>query len=154
MGKIIEIDRESEVILIGMPDGSVEEIFFDEINFVPHIGDEVELFRAGTRTIVNKIESKPNSLPQGININLNQNQVNNGQMSPVYVSGKIVNKTAYVVLALLLGGIGIHKFYAGRTGSGVLYLLFFWTAIPALIAFIEGIAAACRPADDRGNIVV
>jgi TM2 domain-containing membrane protein YozV len=41
------------------------------------------------------------------------------------------------VLALLLGGIGVHKFYLGRGGQGVLYLLFCWTFIPALIAFIE-----------------
>jgi len=43
------------------------------------------------------------------------------------------------VLALLLGGIGAHKFYLGETGMGLLYLCFFWTAIPALIGFIEGI---------------
>jgi len=43
------------------------------------------------------------------------------------------------LLALFLGGIGAHKFYLGRTGIGILYLLFFWTFIPALISFIEGI---------------
>ena len=43
------------------------------------------------------------------------------------------------LLALFLGGIGGHKFYLGQTGMGILYLLFFWTLIPALIAFIEGI---------------
>jgi Flp pilus assembly protein TadD len=41
--------------------------------------------------------------------------------------------------ALLLGGFGIHKFYLGRTGQGVVYLLLFWTGIPALIAWVEGI---------------
>jgi TM2 domain-containing membrane protein YozV len=44
-----------------------------------------------------------------------------------------------IVLALLLGGIGIHKFYLGRIGWGVLYLLFCWTFIPAIVAFIEAI---------------
>lgn len=43
------------------------------------------------------------------------------------------------VLALLLGGIGIHKFYLGRTIQGVLFLIFSWTFIPGIIAFIEGI---------------
>lgn len=43
------------------------------------------------------------------------------------------------VLALVLGGLGVHKFYLGRTGQGILYLLFFWTFIPAIIGFIEGI---------------
>lgn len=44
-----------------------------------------------------------------------------------------------VVLALLLGGIGAHKFYLGRVGWGIIYLLFCWTFIPSLIAFIEAI---------------
>ncbi len=43
------------------------------------------------------------------------------------------------LLALFLGGLGGHKFYLGQTGMGILYLLFCWTLIPALIAFIEGI---------------
>lgn len=43
------------------------------------------------------------------------------------------------VLALLLGGLGVHKFYCGDIGLGIVYLLFFWTAIPAIVGFIEGI---------------
>lgn len=49
------------------------------------------------------------------------------------------NKTTAGLLALFLGGIGIHKFYLGRGGQGILYLIFFWTFIPAFIAFIEAI---------------
>ncbi|HON12022.1 MAG TPA: TM2 domain-containing protein [Chitinispirillaceae bacterium] len=43
------------------------------------------------------------------------------------------------VLAILLGGLGVHKFYLGKAGTGCLYILFCWTFIPALIALIEGI---------------
>ena len=35
-----------------------------------------------------------------------------------------VNKTLYVLCALFLGGIGIHKFYADKVGQGVLHLVF------------------------------
>lgn len=49
------------------------------------------------------------------------------------------NKTVAAVLALLLGWIGVHKFYLGRTGQGILYIAFCWTFIPAIIAFIEAI---------------
>lgn len=49
------------------------------------------------------------------------------------------NKTAAGCIALLLGGIGIHKFYLGQTAAGILYLLFCWTFIPSLIALVEGI---------------
>jgi len=43
------------------------------------------------------------------------------------------------LFALILGGLGIHKFYLGQTGMGVLYLVFCWTFIPAIVGFIEGI---------------
>ncbi|MFZ3246884.1 MAG: TM2 domain-containing protein [Candidatus Acidiferrales bacterium] len=49
------------------------------------------------------------------------------------------NKLAAGLLAILLGWIGVHKFYLGQTGQGVIYLLFCWTFIPAIIGFIEGI---------------
>lgn len=43
------------------------------------------------------------------------------------------------VLAILLGGVGVHKFYLGKAGMGCLYILFCWTFIPAIIGLIEGI---------------
>lgn len=49
------------------------------------------------------------------------------------------SRISAALLALFLGGIGIHHFYLGNTTKGVLYLLFFWTAIPAIIALFEGI---------------
>ncbi len=42
-----------------------------------------------------------------------------------------------MLLALFLGGLGAHKFYMGHIGLGVLYLLFFWTFIPAIVALVE-----------------
>lgn len=49
------------------------------------------------------------------------------------------SKLAAALFALFLGGLGVHKFYLGRIGQGVVYLIFFWTFIPAIIGFIEGI---------------
>jgi molecular chaperone DnaK len=49
------------------------------------------------------------------------------------------DKTTAGLLALMLGGIGAHKFYLGQTGAGVLYLVFCWTFLPALIGFVEAI---------------
>ncbi len=48
-------------------------------------------------------------------------------------------KIAASLLAIFLGVFGIHKFYLGDTTQGVIYLIFFWTFIPAIIGFIEGI---------------
>src|SRR5665647_305696 len=39
------------------------------------------------------------------------------------------SKLAAALFALFLGGFGIHKFYLGCTGMGILYLLFCWTFI-------------------------
>jgi TM2 domain-containing membrane protein YozV len=49
------------------------------------------------------------------------------------------SKTSAALLALFLGGIGIHKFYLGRGGMGVVYLVFCWTFIPSIAAFIEAL---------------
>jgi TM2 domain-containing membrane protein YozV/ribosomal protein L40E len=49
------------------------------------------------------------------------------------------SKLAAALFALFLGGLGIHKFYLGRIGWGIVYLLFSWTFIPSLVGFIEGI---------------
>ena len=59
--------------------------------------------------------------------------------SPV-VPGK--SKGVATVLALLLGGVGAHKFYLDRPGMGFLYLFFCWSLIPAIVALVEGIGYA------------
>lgn len=46
-------------------------------------------------------------------------------------------KTPAILLAFFLGAFGAHKFYLGKTMAGVLYLLFFWTLVPSLLAFID-----------------
>lgn len=48
------------------------------------------------------------------------------------------------LLAFFLGGIGVHKFYLGKTGQGFLYLIFCWTFIPAIVAFVEFIIYLCN----------
>lgn len=49
------------------------------------------------------------------------------------------SKLAAGLLAIFLGDFGAHKFYLGKPGTGLIYLLFFWTGIPAVIGIIEGI---------------
>ncbi|NLZ18251.1 MAG: NINE protein [Desulfobulbaceae bacterium] len=49
------------------------------------------------------------------------------------------NKLAAALFAIFLGGFGIHKFYLGRIGWGLIYLCLCWTFIPSLLGLIEGI---------------
>jgi len=112
------------------------------------------VFETESRTIISKKEQKKDAVPEGgIHINLsNAQNIGAGQVQ--YAPGKVVKKLVYCLLAFFLGWAGIHKFYAGRIGAGIVYLLFCWTGIPAIIAFIEFIIGLCKKADAAGNIVV
>ncbi|MGX7024602.1 TM2 domain-containing protein [Vagococcus hydrophili] len=65
-----------------------------------------------------------------------------------------MNKVVYILLAIFLGDLGGHKFYCGKTGSGIVYLLFCWTFIPDFVGFIEGIVAIAKPVDANGDMVI
>ncbi len=152
MGKIIDINNNDGIVIIG-ENGAVSEVRLDDLNFVPIVGDEVEVFKSETKTYVTKVQKVETILGQdhGININLQ-----NTQTAPnTYIAtGKVVSKLAYCLLAFFLGGIGAHKFYAGKIGTGIIYLLFCWTFIPALLAFIDFIIGLCKHSDANGNIIV
>lgn len=62
-----------------------------------------------------------------------------GVRQPSMASATGKNRVTAGVFGILLGGFGIHKFYLGKIGWGIVYLVFFWTCIPAIIGLIEGI---------------
>lgn len=70
-----------------------------------------------------------------------------GVRQPVGAGGD-QDRVAAALLALLLGGIGAHKFYLGDTTMGIVYLCFSWTLIPALIGLIEGIIYLTKSDDE------
>jgi len=52
------------------------------------------------------------------------------------------------LLGILLGGLGVHKFYLGQIGWGIGYVLLCWTYVPALVGLIEGIIYLTMNDDD------
>jgi len=49
-------------------------------------------------------------------------------------------KTATILAFPILGSLGIHKFYLGQIGQGIMYLIFSFLLIPAIISLIEFIS--------------
>ena len=52
---------------------------------------------------------------------------------------KVKNKNEAGVLAIVLGGLGMQKFYLGKYGQGLICAVFCWTFIPAVVGIVEGI---------------
>lgn len=52
-------------------------------------------------------------------------------------TSSIKSQTVAGLWCAFLGGFGAHRFYLGRIVTGVLSILFFWTYIPALIAYVD-----------------
>jgi TM2 domain-containing membrane protein YozV len=50
---------------------------------------------------------------------------------------RLKDQTLATLLAAFLGDFGIHRFYLGQPLVGLLYLAFFWTGVPGIIASLE-----------------
>ncbi|MBQ9383659.1 MAG: FTR1 family protein [Ruminiclostridium sp.] len=49
------------------------------------------------------------------------------------------NRKEAGVISIVFGGLGIHKFYLGKYGKGILYAVFCWTFIPFFLGIADGI---------------
>lgn len=65
-----------------------------------------------------------------------------------------VNRKKYLILALLTGWMGGHRFYARQYPSAILYLLLFWTGFPFAMTLIDLMIAIPKEADENGNILM
>ena len=163
MGEIIKIEIDD--IVVGLDDGSVVRVKLSDVSFIPQIGDKVKVFKADDGYLVSKIKEKNfvenHSLKENYyfddDFRVNRVEEKNNVTNNYYINSynkRPVNKVAYVLLAFFLGGIGAHKFYSGKIGTGIAYLIFSWTFIPSIIAFVEFIIALTRTSDEYGNIYV
>ena len=69
------------------------------------------------------------------------------------MAGEEKSKTTALLLCFFLGALGVHRFYVGKTGTGILQLVTLGGfAIWALIDFIMIITGAFK--DKNGNNLV
>jgi TM2 domain-containing membrane protein YozV len=64
-------------------------------------------------------------------------------------------KTATILAFPILGGLGIHKFYLGKIGQGIMYFIFSLLLIPAIISlfeFISYLSMSTEKFDDKFNV--
>ena len=66
----------------------------------------------------------------------------------------MVKKGVYIGLCLLLGGAGLHKFYAGKWIQGLLYLALSWTGVSVVLALLDLLVAIFKRTNEYGEIRV
>lgn len=106
-----KFDHGSALIDNGYNDKSIEYLEEKRRDFI----DLIAKFNDDTRTYINK------------NLDLATQK-------------KKSKKTATILAFPLLGALGIHKFYLGKIGQGVLYIIFSFLLIPAIISLFEFIS--------------
>ena len=47
------------------------------------------------------------------------------------------NRLITLIITFIAGYFGAHKFYLGQNFSGIMYLVFCWTGIPAILTFFD-----------------
>ena len=123
------------------------------MNFVPKLGDEVEVHKVDDEIIIIKAEEKKDD---NVKINIvNENNSSQNQSQVVYTQATTpglhyVNKWVYI----FLGGLGVHHFYAGYYGTGILFRILSFTGIPIIIGFIQDVIVLFKMPDVNGRIVV
>lgn len=51
------------------------------------------------------------------------------------------------ILAILLGGLGIHHFYLGNTQRGIIYIVLACVGVSPILGLIDGIMYLTKPDD-------
>ena len=108
--------------------------------------------------VMKMLENRQNGeSEQKINIVVRDGGVEYHPMASNTVSAEAPKKrSTYILLAVFLGSLGIHNFYAGYTGRGLAQLLIFvftgWLILPAIAVFIWVLVEICSVTRDANNI--
>ena len=65
-----------------------------------------------------------------------------------------VKKKTYLILLVLLGWMGGHRYYEHRWVLGAIYTAFCWTGIPFAMCVIDAMIVIPKKADENGMITM
>lgn len=153
--EFVSTNKANVVRLIDITNDTLENIRFDGINSIAQLDDISylletynEKFELGSHLIdddyhdksVNYLEEKRKELLAEIeSFNTNARHYISVKKNELLLKKKKKN-IATILSIPVIGGFGIHRFYLGKIGQGIVYLLFSWTFIPAVISLIECIS--------------
>ena len=90
-----------------------------ETKFCKHCGAQIDADCMICPKCGKQVEELKAANPENIVINNN----NTAKVTATVVSGKAKRKWVAFFLCLFLGWLGIHRFYEGKIGTGILWLL-------------------------------
>ena len=104
-----------------------------------------------------QVEEIKYSRPDNIIINNNNNASSSASASAMFGNASNVSPKSWLVtllLCLFLGTIGIHRFYVGKIGTGILMILLLMTGVSAIWAVIDLILIILGKFKDKQGLLI
>ena len=104
-----------------------------------------------------QVEEIKYSRPDNIIINNNNNASSSASASAMFGNASNVSPKSWLVtllLCLFLGIIGIHRFYVGKIGTGILMILLLMTGVSAIWAIIDLILIILGKFKDKQGLLI
>lgn len=94
-----------------------------ETKYCKHCGEQIDKECIICPKCGKQVEELRYAAPPNLVINNSNNNVNANMNVNAFRGGKPKNKWVAFFLCLFLGYFGIHRFYEGKVGTGILWLL-------------------------------
>lgn len=147
-GDVVDVIRNGEAISVMLSTNTapVSIVVANTVNTTPIVEPAPSAVPVESPDLATKVSE---NLPENV-------EVKTPEVSAAPVasskSGKTVSKAIYCLLCFFLGFLGVHKFYSGKIGMGILYIFTLGLfGIGTIVDFLVGIF---KKADENGNITI